>query len=221
MTKIRYEPIVLDTLAWIAGGRFFAESLDIALSESGEREQKAIARIAKDEGWDDEEYMIASNELNSRFWQWMPALGTYATVVFLYSLVETQLLACAERVRKDKNLAFGAEDLRGSTIERGRVYFMKAAGVRLEEDPAWSELKNLQALRNIIVHRRGGRHTTEDSRRLLARYGAALSVASDLNASGELRVSTDLCRHFIREVDGFFRRLFSVTGLPERGVTFE
>ena len=87
-------------------------------------------------------------------------------------------------------------------------------------------MRNLQDLRNAIVHRGGKRGTSPDQQkvmeRLLTAYPGSLSFPDSPRDSlyGEVWISMNLCRQFAREVEGFFNRLFRAVGLPDKGEQF-
>jgi hypothetical protein len=225
MVKIHLEPLVLDTFAWLYGVRSFAQTVETAMEAARLRERDALQRTAARENWDDDDYSIATQELDGRFDVVIPHFSRYAVLVLLHSLVETQLHACAHRLHKDHAFKLAIDDIKGSEIERAKVYLTKVAGISVGQDVGWQELMNLQVIRDIIVHRRGappgkGKKHHEQLERLKILYKDDLTVKSRLNTGGELQVSAKLCEHFISQIDDFFKRLFKDAGLPDKGVTF-
>ena len=85
----------------------------------------------------------------------------------------------------------------------------------------WKELKNLQLLRNIIVHRRGRQGGSPEQqkavKRLLDEYKEGISLTDRANAEDrEVEISLRLCLHFVTEVEQFFQRLCLAAGFQER-----
>lgn len=224
MVKIHIEPLVLDTFTWLHGVRSFAQTVGTAMTDARLKELEALQRAAACEGWDDGDYSAARQELDTLFDFVVPRFSTYAVLVLLHSLVETQLHAFAQRLQKDRVLTLAVDEIKGREIERVKVYLTKVAGISIGQDPGWQELMNLQVLRNVIVHRRGvrpgiGKRHHEDVERMLKLYKGDLTVVPRYTSGSDLHVSTNLCEHFISEVNGFFTRLFKDAGLPDKGVT--
>jgi hypothetical protein len=222
--RIHIDPLVADTFGWVFGARAFLDALERAIPEADRQEREAIRTQAKREQWDESDYSVAMDEITAKFSWWLPGLSAYSTVVLLHSLVETQLHAFAKRMKHDQSLALSISDLRGSPIDCAHTYLTKVASVDIGRDPGWEELRNLQKLRDLVIHRRGV--PPDDQRkaeveRLLNRYKGDLRRADRLNFEGEIEISFALCRRFVDEVETFFRRVFKAAGLPDDGITAE
>jgi hypothetical protein len=114
-------------------------------------------------------------------------------------------------------------DLKGSALEASVLFIKNLTGVDATKDPAWQHLRDMQTVRNIIVHRGGARGETPEQQKefdqLVARHSDNLAQTIGLWLGKELWVSMRLCDNFVSEVDGFFRRLFKNLGLPEQEIT--
>jgi hypothetical protein len=212
--------------AWLEGTKAFLDAIDRAVSEAAETEAAdRLRQRAESEGWEAGDYFAEDQYLRETFGHWLPRLSAYAVIILLQSLVEDQLRACAKRLRRDRALSLDVRDLHGRGVEPARNYLVKVANLDVANDLGWHELSNLQALRNIIVHRRGrlgesGAHQ-EDVRRLIKEYPEDLALSPapfrglEKTAEQELTVTFRLCSHFIREVDAFFHRLFKAIGVQD------
>ena len=159
----------------------------------------------------------------------MPRLSAYSIIVLLQSLLETQLFACAEWVGRRDSTVFRPRDFLGSrrgTMDVAVLFLRKAPGVDVTSDPVWSRLKDLQQLRDIIVHRSGTRGEAEEHQktfdRLIQQYAPRLSVAEGADwLHGEIWVSLILCRDFAKDLGAFFARTLKVIGVPEDAIPRE
>lgn len=96
----------------------------------------------------------------------------------------------------------------------------------LRNELGWEHLRNLQDLRNAIVHRGGKRGTSPDHQktmdRLLEAYpGRVIFPAGKYSIYGQVWLSMKLCRQFAQEVERFFKRLFTSLGLPGKGMSLD
>ena len=177
-------------------------------------EREALQRFAREAGWDESDYGAEKSEIDSKFEYWLPRVLAYSCVSLLQALVETQLLALANRLRDLHGTKIAPDDLSGSPVERSRTYLTKIMDLDVGSDPAWEHLRNLAKIRNIVIHRRGAIGTAQQHReevhRLIAKYPDRLS-----EHLGDLRISFELCYFFLDEVEGFFKRLFLEVGLPD------
>jgi hypothetical protein len=85
--------------------------------EAAVREDEALRCVAEREGWDEDDYSAGLQKLDAKFNWWIPNLTAYSAVVILHSLVETQLPACAERLRRDRALKLAVKDIAGRGVE--------------------------------------------------------------------------------------------------------
>jgi hypothetical protein len=178
--------------------------------------------MARDGDWDPGEHDAELEAVREKFGHWLPIVSAYSALVLLHSLVETQLLAYAKRLRKQRGLQLDVSDIKGQGVAALKTYFTKAAAVPIGQDLGWQELKNLQDLRNIIVHRRGQQgpdvRQQQNVQRLVAEYSSDLSLTEGVSLeSRELLVSFRLCHHFVDQVEQFFVRFCRAAGFQERG----
>jgi hypothetical protein len=225
MTTIRWEPVVIDTFAWIFGVRAFLEEIEAALPDAEGKALDYLNQLAKEQKWDETDYSLEEAEIKSKFKHWLPRLAGYSAVTLIHSVVETQLAATANRLRELHGYSLKVNELRGDTVERGKIYLTKVAGIQVGSDSGWQVLQDLAELRNIIVHRRGRQGADLKNQRsvqqLTERYpdGISLSGRCD-DPDAEVEVSVAMCKRFIDETERFFECLFTATGWP-RGAVIE
>lgn len=226
MAKIHFDFLVLETFDRLFGVTALLDVLDQGIPDMEWREQEALRQMAEAESWDYNDYDVDRQVLDEKFRRWIPRFAAYSIITLFQSIVESQLLACAERVGKMRNASFRVKDIKGKGVEQATVYLQRLISLDVREDPAWSHLRNLQDLRNAIVHRGGKRGTSADQQkvmeRLLTAYPGLLAFPDSPRESpyGEVWISMNLCRQFAREVEEFFKRVFKAVGLPEKGMQF-
>lgn len=225
MPTIRIEPVVIETAGWTLALRALLEMMQEAIPEAQQRERDALRGRAKQGGWDAAEYFNELQQVDLTFETWLPRLTGYSAIVLLQSLVERQLLAVCQQLHRSQGLKLAVREVQGSPIDRAKTYLTKVANIDIANDLGWDELRNLQELRNIIVHRLGKPGASSDDQknvnRLLEYYSGNLGL--DKRPDGfeaELEVPRSLCNHFLEQVAEFFKRLFQKAGLLDVGDWF-
>jgi len=225
MTRIHLEMIVFHTFGWLFAVREFLEEVEKALPEAERREREALARLARQQDWDESDYGAARSEVDAKFEHWIPRVASYSLLTMLQMVIETQLAATAKHLRELHRFPLKPNELRGDPVERSKVYFTKVASLPIGSDPGWQVLQDIGSLRDVIVHRRGAQGPDEKARKelrsIVARYPAGLIIHGKPDDSeAELELSLEQCKSFLRDVESFFERLFDAAGLP-REVVFE
>ena len=225
MTRIRLEPVVIDTFAWIFGLRAFLEEIEAATPDAEGKAFDNLNQLAKEQKWEETDYSLEEAEVKSKFQHWVPRLLGYSAVALIHSVIEAQLTATATRLRQLHGYSLKVNELRGDPLERAKIYLTKVAGIQVGSDNGWQVLQDLAELRNIIIHRRGRQGSDLKDQRsvqqLTERYpdGISLSGCRD-DPDAEVEVSVAMCKRFIDETERFFERLFVATGWP-RGAVIE
>lgn len=224
--KLSFDFLALETFERLAGVTAFIEFADKAMPEMEWQAQEALKRLAHEQGWDFGEYSAECLVLEDRFRQWLPRSSAYSAAVLLYATVEAQLFACAARVGKERGTPFLVGDLGGRGVDIPILYLERVTGVDAKQDPAWASLRDLQKIRNIIVHRGGrkgdsGAHQRQFSGLLERHKGSLASVRRPWGGDEELWISLRLCSTLALEMEAFFKRLLKSAGLPGEGVTTE
>lgn len=213
--------LVINTFGRLAAVQSLLDVLKKALPESERMEADALRKIAAEQGWPFGEVVTQDHVVVEKFHFWLPRYTAYSTLSLLYSVLESQLACCAERACADKASDFKPSDIRGRGIERSARYLKRVGVYDVAADPAWPAIRDLQALRNIIVHRLGAKGENEGHRReaeaLAKKYPGDLDFPEGFGlAYREASVSMDLCDKWIVTVELFFDRLFDALCLPPR-----
>ncbi len=95
-------------------------------------------------------------DLNTVFEIYFPNLQRRSGLITLYSFLEHELDALCDLFIKDENLKVSINDMRGNGIERAILFLEKIVGLQVDRNTAtWQEVKNIQSVRNLIVHNDG------------------------------------------------------------------
>ena len=133
-----------------------------------------------------------------------------STLVAIYSFLEHHLAMIGEQVRQARKLTLRVHDVAGKGIDQSRNYLPKVLGFDDPADlPEWNEIRNLQRLRNHLVHSMGnldpymlgvqGKHA-ELQKYVLARGGKLDSVR-------RIIVTPELCLHTVEVVRSLLKQL--------------
>jgi hypothetical protein len=139
----------------------------------------------------------------------------------LSSIVETQLLAYARSVGRREKSTFDPNHLRGSVIDRTALYVKNVCGSELTQNVRWKTLRDLQDLRDVIVHRAGkpGDQKKKQQLEQMCKSYPGISLERNpytIEKDIELGITVHSCRYFLSEVEEFFKDLFKTGGLPVR-----
>jgi hypothetical protein len=219
--KIQSDRLVDETSQRLYGLDALVELIYRATPDVELQERNALRQLAEHEGWDDSDYNTEDEFLDVKFRYWLPRLAAYSIIILLSSIVETQLLAFARRVGQREKSPFDPNDLKGSVLDRVRVYLKRVSDVDLAQNEHWQCLKDLQDLRDVIVHRAGKpgddkRQHVEQMRSLYPGFSLDKNPYTIPNADPELGVTIHSCRYFAKEVEEFFKSVFVHFGFPVR-----
>jgi len=218
MVKIRFDPLVNETSQRLYGLGAFIELVYRATPEVEVQERDALKQLAEHENWDHGDYTVEEQFLDVKFQYWLPKFAAYSIIVLLSSIVETQLLAYARRVGKREKSAFDPNDLKGSVLDKTALYLKKVWGSELAKNTRWQILRDLQDIRDVIVHRAGKPGDDKKGRfEQMVRLYPGVSLDENpyaIKKEPGLAVSIHSCRYFAREVEAFFKDLFKDADLP-------
>jgi hypothetical protein len=218
--KLHLNFVVIETFARLDAALAFLGMMNDAIPTMADKEHQYLEALASAGRWEYCEFDAERDALHQRFDSWIPTVAAYSAVVFLHSIIETQLEALAECVGNRQGSRFLVKDMHGSAVERSAIFLERVLSINVKKDPAWSCLKDLQTLRNIIVHRGGKPGESDDERKkvgeLVSRYPPALELRKVDGFHEQVWMSMNLCRDFAQKGYGFFERVFKACGLPNR-----
>jgi len=218
--KLHINLIVIETFARLRGALAFLETMNDGIPTVEEKEHRYLEELAAKEGWEYGDYAVEREVLDDEFHTWIPTFAAYSATILLYSIVETQLDAFAEHMAEKRGSKLRVNDMAGKGVDRCGHYLDLVLSIKVKTDPAWSRLKDLQSLRNIIVHGGGKRGESQKSQKvvdeLIRKYPQALGLRKADGFHEQIWVSMNLCRDFAQNIGGFFERIFKASGLPNR-----
>ncbi len=206
--KIRFNSLVTETPQRLYGLSALIELVYRATPDIEVQERDALKQLAEHENWDYGDYSVQDQFLDVKFKYWLPKLAEYSILILLSSIVETQLVAYARSVGLSEGSVFEPNDLRGSVLERTALYVKRVLGSELTKNARWKVLKDLQDLRDIVVHRAGKPGDDKRSQvEQMCRSYSGISLDENpyaINGDRELGISIHACRYFAGEVEVFF-----------------
>lgn len=103
------------------------------------------------QGLDDETW-----DLPTIFREYFPNLQRRSALLTVYSYFEYELDKLCRLYQSEKNFGLTLDDLRDKGIDRSTGYLQKVAGLNVHyTSQEWREIRNIQKIRNDIVHRGG------------------------------------------------------------------
>lgn len=114
--------------------------------------EEGIERVYKiHQGLDSETW-----DLESIFGEYFPNLQRRSALLTIWGYFEHELDKLCQLYQSEKTYNLALADLKGKGIDRAVNYLQKVAGLNTHrESEEWNHLKNIQKIRNIIVHQDG------------------------------------------------------------------
>jgi hypothetical protein len=215
--KIQFDPLVTETSQRLYGLGALIELIYRATPDVELQERDALKQLAEHENWDYGDYSVEAQFMDVKFRYWLPKSAAYSIIILLSSIVETQLFAFARWVGKREGSAFDPNDLKGSVLDRTALYVRRVSGVELAKNACWRKLRDLQDLRDIIVHRAGKPGDDREHVEQMCKSYPGISLDENpytIRGDPELGATLHSCRYFAREVEEFFKGVFKEAGLP-------
>jgi hypothetical protein len=218
MVRFRFDKLVTETSQRLYGLSALIELVYRATPEVELQERNALEQLARQENWNFGDYSVEDDFLDVKFKYWLPKLAGHSIIILLHSILETQLLAYAKFAGQREGSAFDPNDLKGSVLDRTAQYVKKVSGLELAKNVHWKALRDLQDLRDTIVHR-AGKPGDDKKRQLEQMCRSYPGISLDENpftikGDPEVGVTVHSCRYFAREVELFFKDLFKHADLP-------
>lgn len=95
-------------------------------------------------------------DLRSIFESYLPNLQRRSALITLFSFLESELDRLCDRIRVYEQNALELSDITDKGIMRATTYLIKVGGLpNVRNCKNWQEIKNIQAIRNLIVHSEG------------------------------------------------------------------
>ncbi len=196
----------------------FVATINAAIPDLHRRSKEALTAAAQERDWPWEEFDCATQDLDGTYMFTLPGVLNKSVIAMLHAATEAGLIDLCRHHHRAKNMLFDVGELSGSPIDRARLYLSRCADIDLTRDPAWPLVRDVQFLRNLIVHGNGIVTPLRASEKriscLLSRYPDM--VIADIHLLGpekEIRVTSEFCTLAIDLNYGLFRRLFRGLGI--------
>jgi hypothetical protein len=145
-------------------------------------------------------------DLRSVFEGYMPNLQRRSALITLFSFLETELDRLCDRVRIHERSALQVTDLADKGIIRATTYLAKVGGLTgIRSSPIWAEIRNIQAIRNLIVHSEGQLPEPSDSRR--GKIAAYIEATSCLSGTDSVSIESGYLAHSLATFTAFFQEV--------------
>ena len=209
MALIRIDRFTVETMGRAWGTQTFVSAMDDGVAEAWEKAQHRLRVFCEENGLEAAEYFMERQVLDEQYTSWVTRLSTYASVVAVHVLTESELFAIADDFAKRTKTDAGRPAQRN--LNAAAWYLDEVTNVNVTTQPSWRDMKNVQKLRHLIVHR-GGNVTRardrDDVSRLARHYGEQrIGVASGELRDDHLVVSQNLCREFADKAVELFQWL--------------
>jgi hypothetical protein len=210
--------VVIGTKAWLHGLEDYLQKISALMKVHHPLDAEELKRTAEDSGLPWEDYDSKRQELDSQYLFTFPRILSFSMITLLYTVLERRLTVLADYLRWRDGHALRLVEFRGDLLRRSATYYRKVLNIRLTDDPAWPELRDLEFLRHCIVHKGGVIGTDKESRSRLAglqaRFSSALTLFEGLGQSdAEIDLKAEVCAHYIHQTIEFFDRTMKRAGL--------
>jgi hypothetical protein len=180
-------------------GDFRANANKVVVDHGIEDEPGRIVTYHK--GLDDESW-----QLESVFGEYFPGLQRRSAVITLYSFFENEMDNLCYRVRSYENLKLDVLDLNDKGIIRSTTYLLKVAEIEgLRASAEWSEIANIQAVRNLLVHADGkfGRQSVSK----VSKVAEYVARSSYLSGEISIKIERGYLAHCLSTFDMYFEQV--------------
>jgi hypothetical protein len=157
------------------------------------------------------------------FDQVFPRCLRYSFVVFLYSVVETELESLCSELRKRRKLSDGPASGKVTPLEQCKTFLSRNYTLDFGRIPAWEALLTLEKVRDCIAHT-GGRVEASRDKEFLetkAKSCGGLSISDQPVFKDRLYIEQEFCLSSTDAAITFFDLVFEPTGFGPAELTFE
>ena len=142
-------------------------------------------------------------DLRSVFEGYMPNLQRRSALITLFSFLEAELDRLCSRVQNQEKSRIHVTDLADKGIVRAAAYLCKVGGLSdIRNTQTWAEIRNIQSVRNLIVHSQGLLPAQSDSRR--TKIAAYIEASPFLSGTDSIMVEAGYLQHCLATFRTFF-----------------
>jgi len=179
--------------------RYENEKETLVLEEIPEENYARVVEVHQ--GLDDETW-----DLDGVFKEYLPNLQRRSALLTLSGYFEHELDKLCILYKSEKLYSLSLSDLNGKGIDRAVNYLEKVAGLEVHKSSSeWNHIKNIQKIRNVIVHQDG---------RLKDYQGNPIKAAIDyvaqidsLDGKDEVVITKGFLTHVLEKYDSYFKLL--------------
>lgn len=145
-------------------------------------------------------------DLGAIFLEYFPSLQRRSALITLFAFFEHELNKLCALFQATDNYQLSLRDVAGTGIGRARTYLNKVALVDLTDSlQSWSEIKKIQALRNLVVHADGRfSQDSQTDRSALRKY---VEDNEWLTGDREVVLRAGYLKYALTCFDGYFKQV--------------
>jgi hypothetical protein len=161
-------------------------------------------------GLSEEEYSDWQSEINfyeERFEKFFPSKLRYSFITLLQIVFEVKLKSACDEIARRKKFNIKEKDFRGASIERAEIFITKVLKINPPKQNTF--LKDLQKIRDCIVHCNGNINLSRDKTHLnnLTINQSGISKGE----SGSIVIEREYCEFIFEKCFEYFYDLFEST----------
>lgn len=145
-------------------------------------------------------------DLHAVFHEYFPALQRRSALITLYSFFEHELNKICSLFQMTEKYKLSLRDVAGSGIERARTYLRKVASIDLDQPAVhWNEIRNIQRVRNLLVHADGRLPSNDHADRTPIHI--YLESCEYLAGDNEIIIRTGYLKHVLDSFNAYFGQI--------------
>lgn len=213
--KLQFNLFVIDTFARLQGVEILLRALVRDMPTLRARALEELKNKAEEEHWEYGDFVAEESVLAVHFDTWVETFAAYSIVVMLHSIVETRLAGFADHVGRSRRSRIALKDIAGKGIDQSARYIDLVLSIDVKNDRNWGAIKDLQLVRNFIVHSNGRLESSSKAPEIESfvqrqqKKWAEVRQVDGFGYSSQLWISLDLCSKFVKSAEDFFRQVFA------------
>lgn len=145
-------------------------------------------------------------DLSADFTYRFPQYHRRSALLVFFGMFEENLNHLCYSLKKSRSLPLGPTDLADKGIDRSRIYLTKVAGWTFDATRNWTNLKQIQKIRNLVAHSSG--YLAESSLgevKPIVDNNACLSI--ETGARKRLLLEVGYLKYVLKNVESYWRTL--------------
>lgn len=127
--------------------------------------------------------------------------------VNLYSFLESRMLKICRDAEYQTSLSLS--DLRGTGVDKAKVYLTKVVGISFDFGRDWEEIQNLKLLRHCVAHNEGKIDDGFGNGNMTLRVYIGSRSHLSLNSNGTISFEKEFCEEVLNIIERFLEVLVS------------